>query len=64
MLNLVHRPPNDDHKELENYFRNSLSKREISHKDIMLTGYFNINLLDFAANKKVQNFENLCFVLE
>ena len=51
--NLVYRTPNDDHKELQNYFKGSLSKREISLKDIILAGGFNINLLDFDANKKV-----------
>ena len=61
VLNLVYRPPNGDHKELEKYFKSSLSKREISHKDIILAGDFNITLLDFDANKKVQNFVNLMF---
>ena len=61
VLNLVYRPPNGDHKELENYFKTSLSKWEISQKDIILAGDFNINLLDFDANKKVQNFVNLRF---
>ena len=51
MLNLVYRPPNGDHKELENYFKTSLSKWEISQKD----------LLDLDANRKVQNFVNLRF---
>ena len=36
-------------------------KREIGHKDITLTGVFNINLLDFDANKKIQYFVNLMF---
>ena len=36
-------------------------KREIGHKDITLAGVFNINLLDFDANKKVQYFVNLMF---
>ena len=57
-LNLVYRPPNGDHKELENYFESSFSKREISHKDLILAGDFNI---DFDGNKKVQNFVNLMF---
>ena len=61
MLNLVYRPPNGDHKELENYFKSSLSKQEISHKDVVLAGDFNINLLDFDKSKKVQNFVNLMF---
>ena len=61
VLNLVHCPPNGDHTELENCFKSSLSKREILHKDIIWAGDFNINLLDFDANKKVQNFVNLMF---
>ena len=61
VLNLVYRPLNGDQKELENYFKSSLSKREISHKDIILAGDLNINLLDFDANKKTQNFVNLMF---
>ena len=61
VLNLVYRPLNSDHKELENYFKSSLSKWEISHKDILLAGDLNINLLDFDANKKNQNFVNLMF---
>ena len=61
MLNLVYRPPNGDHRELENYFKSSVSKQEISHKDIILARDFNINLLDFDANKKDQNFVNLMF---
>ena len=61
VLNLVYRPPNGDHKELENYFKSSLSKREISHKDVVLAGDFNNDLLDFDTNKKVQHFVNLLF---
>ena len=61
MLNLVNFPPNSDHKELENYLKVFLLKREITHKYIFLPGNFNINLLDFDANKTVQNFVNLMF---
>ena len=60
LLNLGDRPSND-HKELENYLKSSLSKWEISHTDIILAEDFNINLLDFDANEKVQNFVNLVF---
>ena len=31
---LVYLPPNGDHKELESYFKTSLSERNISNKDI------------------------------
>ena len=53
MLTLAYRSRKGDHKELENYFKSSLSKQQISHKDLILAGEFNINLLDFDANKKV-----------
>ena len=43
VLNLAYRPLNGDHKELENYFKSSLSKQETSHKDVILAGDFNIN---------------------
>ena len=61
MLDLVYRHPNGNHKELENYFKISLSKQEISRKDVILAGDFNISLLDFDANKKFQKFLNLKF---
>ena len=64
MLDLVYRPPDGAHRELEIYFKSSLSKREISHKDVILAVDFDINLLDFFANKKVQNFLNLMFRFE
>ena len=54
VLNLVYRPPNGDHKELEYYFKGFLSKRKISHKDRTLAGDFNTYLLDFDANKKIK----------
>ena len=49
------------HKELGNYFKSSLSKREISRKDTFLAGDFNINLIDFDAKEKLQVFVNLMF---
>ena len=63
VLNLVYHPPNGDHKELENYFKSSLSKREISPNDVILARDFTINLVDFDTNKKVQNSVNLMFRL-
>ena len=49
------------HKELGNYFKSSLSKREISRKDTILAGDFNINLIDFDAKEKLQVFVNFMF---
>ena len=52
IINTIARPQNIDHKEVENNFKSYLSKRKILHKDTILAD-FNINLLDFDANKKV-----------
>ena len=60
-MNLTYRPPNGDPNELENHFKNILSKREITNKELVLVGDFNINVLDFNESKMVQNFVNLMF---
>ena len=60
-MNLTYQPPNGDPNELENYFKNVLSKRTITNKEIVLVGDFNINVLGFNENKMVQNFLNLMF---
>ena len=60
-MNLTYRPPNADPNELENHFKNILSKREITNKELVLVGDFNINVLDFNESKMVQNFVNLMF---
>ena len=56
VLNLVYRPPNGDHRELENYFKSSVSKQEISHKDIILARDFNINLLEQKRSKFCKSY--------
>ena len=61
VLNLAYRPPNGDPNEIENHFKNILSKREITNKELVLVGDFNINVLDFNESKMVQNFVNLMF---
>ena len=33
----------------------------MTQKDVILAGDFNVNLLDFDANKKVRNFASLTF---
>ena len=53
MLNLVYHTPNGDDRELESFFKSSFSKQGISHKDKILAGKFNINLLNIDVNKKV-----------
>ena len=61
VLNLTYQPPNGDPDELENHFKNTLSKREITNKELILVGNFNINVLDFNESKMAQNFVNLMF---
>ena len=61
VLNLTYRPPNCDPNKLENHFKNILSKREITNKELVLVVDFNINVLDFNESKTVQNFVNLMF---
>ena len=51
VLNFTYRPPNGDLNELENYFKNIISKREITNKELVLVGDFNINVLDFNDSK-------------
>ena len=58
---MTYRPPNGDPNELENHFKNILSKREITNKELVLIGDFNINVLDFNESKMVKNFVNLMF---
>ena len=55
VLNLTYRPWNGDPDELENHFKNILSKREITKKELVLVGDFNINALDFNESKMVQS---------
>ena len=61
VLNLTYRPPNGDPNELENHFKNILSKREIANKESVLVADFNTNVLDFNESKMVQSFVNLMF---
>ena len=37
-LNLTYRPPNGDPNDLENHFKNILSKQEIINKELVLVG--------------------------
>ena len=61
VLNLTYRPSNGDPNELENHFKNILLKREITNKELVLVGDFNINVFEFNESKMVQNFVDLMF---
>ena len=54
VLKLVYRPPNSDQKEVENHFKSSLSKWEISNKNIILAGDFNIIYQILMQTKKIK----------
>ena len=60
-MNLACRRPNGDPNKKENHFKNILSKRKITNKELVLVGDFNINVLDFNESKMVQKFVNLMF---
>ena len=61
IFNVVYWPPDGDIDVCENYFKNIFFKDNVIRKNILLAGDFNINLLYFEENKKVQNFINLIF---
>ena len=60
IFNVIYRPPNDDLNACETFFKKILSDSTTVNKPF-LAGDFNINLLDFETNKKVQSFVNLMF---
>ena len=61
ILSLNYRPPNGDKKLFEKHMKRILSKNEATKKELILIGNFNIYLLDFGKNKRVQSFVNLMF---
>ena len=61
VLNLTYRPSNGDPNELENHFKNILLKREITNKELVLVGDFNINVFEFNESKMDQDFVDLMF---
>ena len=61
IFNVVYRPPNGDLNVCENFFKKILSDSTTVNKTFFLAGDFNINLLDFETNKKVQSLVNIMF---
>ena len=45
----------------EKHLQDLLWRHDVCKKEVLITGDFNINLLDFENNKKVQSFVNLMF---
>ena len=61
ILSLNCQPPNGDTTLFEKHMKNILSKNEASKKVVILIADFNMNLLDFDKNKRVQSFVSLMF---
>ena len=61
ILSLNYRLPNSDSTLIAKHMKSILSKNEVTKKEVILIGDFNINLLDFDKNKRVQSFVNLMF---
>ena len=61
ILNLTYRPPNGDVREFDKQLNKVLSTNDISNEEVIIAYDFNVNLLDFQENKKVQNFLNILF---
>ena len=59
ILNLSYRPPQGDTTLFEKHLQDLLWRHDVCKKEVLITGDFNINLLDFENNKKVQSFVNL-----
>ena len=61
ILNTIYRLTNEDIETYENYFKNLFPNNNALNQHIVLAGDFNLNVLNFKSNKKVQNFINLMF---
>ena len=61
ILNLSYRPPQGDTTLFEKHLQGLLWRLDVCKREVLITGDFNINLLDFENNKKVQSFVNLMF---
>ena len=59
ICNVIYRPPDGDLNVCETFFKKILSDSTTVNKTSFLTGDFDINLLEFETNKKVQSFVNL-----
>ena len=59
LVNALDRPPNGQIQPFEAFLNNIFSKIKTSNKLFHIAGDFNLNLLDYDANTKVQSFLNL-----
>ena len=63
ILNVVYRSPDGDLSITDTFLRKILSENAKANKTLFLAGDFNINVLGYENNKKVQNFVILCLNL-
>ena len=61
ILSLNYLSPNGNTTLFEKHMKSILFKNEANEKEVILTGDFNMILLGFDKNKKVQSFVNLMF---
>ena len=61
IFNAICRSPNGNLNVCETFFKNIFFDSTTANKTFFLAGNFNINVLDFETNKKVQSFVNLMF---
>ena len=61
LLNLTYRPPNGIVQEFENHISKVILTKDVSRKELIIVGDFNLNLLDFCQNSKIRSFVNLMF---
>ena len=63
VLNTIYRPPNRDMKQWETHLKDIFSKNGKNLKNIVLSGDFNINILDSETNKKSARLSKYHFSL-
>ena len=56
-----YRPPQCDTKLFEKHLQDLLLRYDVCKKEVLITGDFNIKILDFENNKKIKSFLNLMF---
>ena len=60
IFNAIYRPPTEDIKVFEQFCKDIFTKNQ-NMKHMMFAGDFNINLLDYEYNRKVESFFDLMY---
>ena len=61
IVHALYRPPCGKIKPFKKYLKNTFLKNKSACKTMYLVGDFNLNVLDYKINKKIQNFFDLIF---